>query len=204
MQIGPVRTRPQTSPEWLVHCLALLILFLLEPSARRSACALRPAGVMVAGPAGPAGGLGAGRGRVDPRRVRYRDRAGCAAATASGRGIRTGRSCPAPSWRLAAAWHGFRAGAPACGLQWWENPNVVPGMIPGFGAPAAATASLLQLQAAANAPPPAPHAMPSRSRACPVACVMAGRISAAGFCPCRPRSADRAARLPGTANICHV
>ena len=24
---------------------------------------------------------------------------------------------------------GFRAGAPACGLQWWENPNVVPGMV---------------------------------------------------------------------------
>jgi hypothetical protein len=54
---------------------------------------------------------------------------------------------------------GFRAGAPACGLQWWENPGVVPGMVPGFGAPAAATAALSQPQAVANAPPPPPSVM---------------------------------------------
>jgi hypothetical protein len=39
---------------------------------------------------------------------------------------------------------GFRAGAPPCGLQWWEIPDIVSWMIAGFGAPAAATGSLLQ------------------------------------------------------------
>jgi hypothetical protein len=53
---------------------------------------------------------------------------------------------------------GFRAGAPARGLAWWENPNLVPGMVPGFGVPAA-TAALPQLQAAAIAAPPAPNAI---------------------------------------------
>jgi hypothetical protein len=55
---------------------------------------------------------------------------------------------------------GFRAGAPACGLQWWENPNIVPGMVAGFGARAAApTASLLQPKAGGGALPPAPNAV---------------------------------------------
>ena len=54
---------------------------------------------------------------------------------------------------------GFRAGAPACGLQWWENPNIVPGTGVGFSAPAAASASLLPLQAVANAAAPAPNAV---------------------------------------------
>ena len=61
---------PARPPEWLVHWLALLIFFLLEPL---NAVRLLRSGrlpVMVAGPAGPAGGLGAGRRRVDPRRVR--------------------------------------------------------------------------------------------------------------------------------------
>jgi len=55
---------------------------------------------------------------------------------------------------------GFRAGAPPCGLLWWENPGVIPGMVlvPGFGAFAAAPASLLEQQAVANALPPAPSA----------------------------------------------
>ncbi len=51
---------------------------------------------------------------------------------------------------------GFRAGLPACGLQWWENPNVVPGMITTFSAPAA---SLPQQQAVADIPPRAPSAV---------------------------------------------
>jgi hypothetical protein len=50
----------------------------------------------------------------------------------------------------------FRAGLPACGLQWWENPNVVPGLTGRVGTPAT-PASLLEQQAVANAlPPPAP------------------------------------------------
>jgi hypothetical protein len=61
---------------------------------------------------------------------------------------------------------GFRAGAPPCGLEWWENPGVIPGivLVRGFGAyapaPAArvALAALLEQHAVANAAPPAPDA----------------------------------------------
>jgi len=51
---------------------------------------------------------------------------------------------------------GFRAGLPACGLQWWENPSVMPGMIGETVATPAATAMglLLSRQAAAAAPLP--------------------------------------------------
>jgi hypothetical protein len=54
---------------------------------------------------------------------------------------------------------GARPGLPACGLQWWENPDIMPGMIGETPAtPAAmAMASLLSRQAVAIAPPPAPN-----------------------------------------------
>ncbi len=53
---------------------------------------------------------------------------------------------------------GFRAGAPPCGLQWWETPGVVPGMVfQAFGAQVAPTAALLEQQAVANAALPALH-----------------------------------------------
>jgi hypothetical protein len=52
-----------------------------------------------------------------------------------------------------------RRGRPPRGLQWWENPYIVPGLVVGFGIPAAAPASLLEQQAAANALPGAPHAI---------------------------------------------
>jgi hypothetical protein len=62
---------------------------------------------------------------------------------------------------------GFREGFPPCGLEWWENPGVIPGivLVPGFSAyapaPAArvALAALLEQQAVANAVPPAPNAV---------------------------------------------
>jgi len=57
----------------------------------------------------------------------------------------------------------FRAGRPALGLQWWENPNILPGVVPGFGVPAAATAALPQLQAVAEIPPATPNAMPTEA-----------------------------------------
>jgi hypothetical protein len=49
-----------------------------------------------------------------------------------------------------------RPGRRPRGLQWWENPFIVPGTVPGFGIPAAAPASLLEQQAVANALPRAP------------------------------------------------
>ena len=52
---------------------------------------------------------------------------------------------------------GFRPGLPARGLQWWENPRVIPGVIGDIPAtPAAdALAALLTQHARAEAPPPA-------------------------------------------------
>jgi len=54
---------------------------------------------------------------------------------------------------------GARPGLPACGLLWWENPNVTPGIVDETPAPpaAAAMALLLSRQAAAVAPAPAPR-----------------------------------------------
>ena len=51
----------------------------------------------------------------------------------------------------------FRAGLPACGLQWWENPDIIPGMIgEAVATPAAtATAVLLSRLDVVDVPPPA-------------------------------------------------
>jgi len=58
---------------------------------------------------------------------------------------------------------GFRPGLPARGLHWWENPNIVPGMIGETAARPAATAmaSLLSRQAMAEASPPASYVVPA-------------------------------------------
>jgi hypothetical protein len=63
---------------------------------------------------------------------------------------------------------GFRAGAPARGLLWWENPGVIPGMVstPAATPAAAAMAVLLARQATEAAPTPAPTII-----ACPAAIV---------------------------------
>jgi hypothetical protein len=77
---------------------------------------------------------------------------------------------------------GFQAGLPACGLQWWEHPAVMPGMIgPDAAMPAVAMASPLTAHAAAPAPtiPPAS------------ACRTAGRAI-------RPHASRRAAARRGT------
>jgi hypothetical protein len=146
------------SPEWLVHCLAMLILFLLEHlhaarlrRSRRLAPLWQdrrpdlPAGSTQAEAASVRGPFG--------RSIAWMCRR---------RGIGPGHSDWPELSRAIVAFggsvKGFRAGAPACGLQWWENPNVVPGMVPGFGVPAA-TVALPQRQAVANALPPVPNAM---------------------------------------------
>ncbi len=56
---------------------------------------------------------------------------------------------------------GFRPGAPARGLHWWENPNIMPGMAGETAAAPAATAMalLLSRQSAAAAASPAPTHM---------------------------------------------
>ncbi len=149
---------PAGSPEWLARWLALLICCLLEPlnalrllrSGRltswwhdRPDLPLASAQAEAASVRGPFG-----------RSIRWM----C---------LRHGIGPGHPEWpelsraivAFGGSLEGFRAGAPPCGLQWWENPGVVPGMVlHGFDAPAAATASLLVRQTVANALPPPPHA----------------------------------------------
>ena len=59
---------------------------------------------------------------------------------------------------------GFRSGLPACGLQWWDNPHVLPGTTGDIVAtPAAdAVAAMLSRQAVTEVPPPALTVVPPR------------------------------------------
>jgi hypothetical protein len=142
------------SPEWLVRWLALLIFFLQEPlNALRLLRSGRLPSYWQDRPDLPPGSAQAEAASV-------RGPFGTAIAWMCRRyGVGPGH----PDWpelsraieAFGGSLGGYNFSAPACGLQWWENPNIVPGMIVGFSAPAAATASLLQ-QAVANAPPPAP------------------------------------------------
>jgi hypothetical protein len=153
------RRAPGQPPEWLVHWLAVLIFFLLDPL--KATRLLRS-------------------GRL--RQSWWNDRpdlplASAQAEAASVRGafgnsirwlcLRHGIGPGHPDWpelsraivAFGGSLEGFRAGAPPCGLQWWENPGVVPGIDTSFSVPSAATIALARLQAAANAPPPAGNVM---------------------------------------------
>jgi hypothetical protein len=151
---------PAHLPDWLAHCLARLILFLLEHvQAARLRRSRRLRSWLQDRPELPPGSAQAEAASI-------RGSFGTAIAWMCRRhGIGPGH----PEWpelsraivAFGGSLEGFRAGAPTCGLQWWENPNIVPGMVPGFGAPAAATASPLQLHAVADTAAPAPHAMPA-------------------------------------------
>jgi hypothetical protein len=195
-------------PEWLVRCIAMLIRFLLEHA---RAARLRRSR------------------RLQPW---WRDRPdlplGSAQAEAAsvrgpfGRSIawmcrRHGIGPGHPEWpelsraivAFGGSLKGFRAGTPPCGLQWWENPNIVSGMVPGFGAPAAATASLPQLQAVANVAPPTPSAMQAESvhARLHASWLPASWLSASGrqvFARAGPGPSTGPPSLPGTANCYHV
>jgi hypothetical protein len=151
---------PAHSPEWLVRWLALLICFLLEPlNAVRLLRSGRLPSLWQARPDLPPGSAQAEAASI-------RGSFGTAIAWMCRRhGIGPGHAdWPELSRAIEAfggSLAGFRAGAPACGLQWWENPSIVPGMVAGFGARAAApAASLLPPQAGGGAlPPPAPSAV---------------------------------------------
>jgi hypothetical protein len=149
-------------PEWLVHFLATLILFLLEHAyaARLNRCRRLqswpddrpdlPAGstqseaASIRGPFGRAIAWMCRRHGVGPGHKDWPELS--RAIVAFGGSVK-----------------GFRAGAPPLGLQWWDNPNIVPGMIPGLGVPAA-NASLLERQAVANTPLAAPAEMQADAR----------------------------------------
>jgi hypothetical protein len=149
-------------PEWLVHFVAMLILFLLEHA--RAVRARRCRRLQAWPDHRP--DLPAGSAQSEAASIR--GPFGRAIAWMCRRhGVGPGH----PAWpelsRAIVAFGGsverFRAGTPALGLQWWENPNIVPGYVPGFGAPAAPAATLLEQQAAANPLPPAPHAVPAEA-----------------------------------------
>ena len=63
---------------------------------------------------------------------------------------------------------GFRSGLPACGLQWWKDPEIVPGMIGTAKAapPADAMAMLLSRNNDFDEPPPGPDSCACRNPAC--------------------------------------
>ena len=143
------------SPEGLARWLALLIFFLLEPlNAVRLLCSGRLTSRWHDRPDLPAGS-------AQDEAASIRGWFGTAIAWMCLRhGIGPGHAdWPEMSRAIVAfggSLKGFRAGRPALGLQWWENPNVVQGFVVGFGTPAAAGASLLEQLAAADALPPAP------------------------------------------------
>jgi hypothetical protein len=145
------------SPEWLAHWLALLIFFLHQP--------LNAVRLLLSGRLGSSWphdrpDLPAGSAQAYFASVR-----GQYGNSIRWMCIRHGIGPGHKDWpelsRAIVAFggrlDGFRAGAPPRGLEWWENPGVIPGvvLVPGFGACAPATTSLVAQQAAANAPAPA-------------------------------------------------
>ena len=198
---------PAHSPEWFVRWLALLICFLLEPlNAVRLLRSGRLPSLWQARPDLPPGSAQAEAASI-------RGSFGTAIAWMCRRhGIGPGHAdWPELSRAIQAfggSLAGFRAGAPACGLQWWENPNIVPGMVAGFAARAAASASLLPPQAGGGALPPAPSAVQAEpalaqvpASQLPRSWLPASWLPGSGR---RPRSVDRAARPPGSAQLCRV
>ncbi len=146
-------------PEWLVHILAMLILFLLQHTQamrlrrfRRTHAWWRDRPDL---PAGSAQGHAASVRGPFGRSIAWMCRR---------HGIGPGhKDWPELSRAIVAfggSLQGFCAGAPPSGLYWWENPGVVAGMVP---FPSAPRASLLPPQAGTHVPPPAPIGIPAET-----------------------------------------
>jgi hypothetical protein len=150
------------APEWVVLCIAMLIHFLLEHvfAARlRRSSEVQPWWLNRRSDLPP--------GSAQDEAASIRGQFGNAIAWMCRRhGVGPGhKDWPELSRAIVAfggSVKGARAGIPASGLQWWENPNIVPGMVPGFGTPAPAS-TLLQREAVANAPLTARNAMPAQA-----------------------------------------
>jgi hypothetical protein len=131
----PDRAGPHAPPpRWLIHLLVLLRLFALRWRARLGGISLPPDWVHQR-PGLPAGSTQALAAAI-------RGSFGTAIAwMCLRRGFGPGHAdWPYLSRTIVAfggSLAGFRPGLPACGLQWWENPDIFPGMI-GLAAPAAA------------------------------------------------------------------
>ena len=152
---------PARLPEWLVHLIALVIRFILQRSfAESSRHAWLPSWCNYR--LDLAVRLGAATRRVETWRVRQRHRLS----------VPPPRHRPShPEWpslsRAIVAFggsiKGFRRGLPACGLQWWENPDIVPGMLGATACPPAADAMalLLSRQTVADTSPPIAQVVPT-------------------------------------------
>jgi hypothetical protein len=145
-------------PEWLVHLLAVLIRFLLEHAL---AARLRRARRLTSLWPDPRPDLPAGSAQAQAASIRGHF-GNMIAWMCRRNGIGPGHKDWPELARAIVAFggsvKGLRAGPPARGLLWWESPNVVPGMVLGFGVPAPTT-TLLQRVAVASAAPPAPNAV---------------------------------------------
>ncbi|HEX3982957.1 MAG TPA: hypothetical protein VHX12_04625, partial [Acidisoma sp.] len=145
---------PPPLPEWIVHLVTLVIRFILQCSLAARGCRCRPPSWWHDRPDLP---LASAQSEAASVRGAFGN---SIAWMCRRRGIGPGH----PDWpelsraivTFGGSVKGARAGLPACGLGWWENPDLVPGMIGETAAhPAAeALASLLSRQAVAFTPPP--------------------------------------------------
>ena len=136
------------------------------------------------------------RRRPSPRRSVARSAMrspGCASAAASARGTRTGRSCPAPSWRSAAACRGSAPASRRADCNGGKTPSIIPGHDRhAHRDPGRHRNGIAVVEAGGHGHATrTPRCAACRSRARRVA----GALSAA-LCACRRRSADRTARGP--------
>jgi hypothetical protein len=152
-------------PDWFVQCLARLILFLLQ----HLLASWSPRGSRMPSWWQDRPDLPAGSAQAEAAAIR--GAFGNSIAWMCRRhGIGPGhRDWPELSHAIVAfggSLKGFDFSAPAWGLQWWENPNVVPGMIGVTVATpaAAASASLPARQPVPATPPPAPDAVAAEAR----------------------------------------
>jgi hypothetical protein len=142
-------------PEWLVHLVALVVRFLLECTlAGRSRRRVTLPSWWNCRPNLPSGS-------VQQLAASRRGHFGNAIAWMC---RRRGIGPDHPDWpelrraiiAFGGSVKGFRPGLPALGLQWWENPQILPGAIGDIAETPAATAlaSLLSRQHVADAPAP--------------------------------------------------
>ena len=190
------RDGPDTSshlPEWLVHFLALLMLALYKHrlARRQRRSGLRPSWCHDRPDLPP--------GSAQALAASIRRNFGTAIAWMC---LRHGIGPGHPDWpylsRTIVTFGGslsrFRPGLPALGLQWFEDPNIIPGLAGEATSPPAATARALQRArlAVGNVPSPAPEAAPATP---PHAPLPASRLSECS--PARARGPAVPARQPG-------
>ena len=150
-----------TLPDWLVHLLTRIIFFLLE----HGLATWRPRAPSVLSWCHDRPDLPPGSAQAEAASIRG----------PFGRAIewmcrRRGLGPGHPNWPVlrcaivafGGSVQGFRPGLPACGLQWWENPEILPGAIGEIRpTPAAAAMARLLSRQAEAAPPPALTIVPA-------------------------------------------